>query len=297
MKILVTGSGGQLGSQWKRLLGHPGAGSGGRPSGGSFDSSDLDITDTGQVRDKMEDFMPDAVINCAAYTAVDRAETQRERALRVNAEAVGSLAGLCAERSIPLVHYSTDYVFPGRAEDRRRRPEGYREEDRTDPLNWYGETKWRGEEAVRASGCRHLILRLSWLCGAGGGNFVKTMLRLGRERKRLQVVDDQWGSPTFTSQAVRRTLELLDRGAEGTWHCSSSGIITWHRFAQAIFEHAGIAVDLEEVSSEAFASKARRPAFSKLCCRKLEEETGRPMASWEEGLGALLEELRDNRQS
>ncbi|MDZ7771877.1 MAG: dTDP-4-dehydrorhamnose reductase [Balneolaceae bacterium] len=294
MNILLTGARGQLGVEWVRHARSP-EGSGLRLA--PRDASGLDITDAGAVSAELDREEPHAVVNCAAYTAVDRAEEERDRALQVNAEAVGALADLCAERGIMLMHYSTDYVFPGRADDRARRPEGYREEDRTSPLNWYGETKWRGEEAIRASGCRHLILRLSWLCGAGGGNFVKTMLRLASERDHLQVVDDQWGSPTFTRQAVRRSLALMEDGAEGTWHCSSAGILTWHDFAEAIFDRAGLEVELEAVSSEAFESRARRPAFSKLCCRRLEEATGRPMASWEEGLGSLLEELKENHES
>lgn len=256
-----------------------------------YGSEEADITNRKGIVVLLDREQPDVVINCAAYTAVDRAESERDRALLVNATAPGWLAESCARNGTVLVHYSTDYVFPGRAEDRERRSEGYREEDRIEPVNWYGETKWRGEEAVRDSGCRHLILRLSWLCGRYGGNFVKAMLRLGRSREGLKVVDDQWGSPTYAFHVVTSTLALLRAEKEGTLHITSEGLLTWCDFARAIFDLAGLEVDLKAVTSEEFPSEADRPSFSKLCTDKLAGIPGVEMLDWKRGLQKLLTQL------
>lgn len=288
MKILLTGASGQLGREWQHqaagrqdLILWP------------YTSSQLDITDAERLSAVLEGRQPDVVVNCAAYTDVDGAEEQRERAQAINAEAVGRLAKHSAEQGCKLVHYSTDYVFPGREKDREQCPEGYPEEYPADPINWYGRTKWEGEQAIRRAGDAHLILRLSWLCGQFGDNFVKTMLRLGRDRDELQVVSDQWGSPTFTENAVVNTLNLLQAEVAGTYHITSKGMITWYDFAKAIFELESIDVAVQPVDSDAFATKAERPRFSKLSTNKLESVTGSALIDWHDGLALLLQQLQN----
>lgn len=294
MKLLVLGGNGQLGSEWRHGPDFTGEG---ELDVDLLGSEEADITDRKGIGELLDRERPDVVINCAAYTEVDRAESERDRALLVNATAPGWLAESCARNGTMLVHYSTDYVFPGRVEDRERRSEGYREEDPADPVNWYGETKWRGEEAVRDSGCRHLILRLSWLCGRYGENFVKTMLRLGRRRQKLKVVDDQWGSPTYTFHVVSSTLALLRAEKEGTLHITSEGILTWCDFARAIFKRAGLEVDIKAVSSAEFPSEADRPSFSKLCTEKLAGIPGVEMLDWKRGLQKLLTQLEETDEN
>src|SRR5699024_6945254 len=153
---------------------------------------------------------PDIVVNCAAYTNVDLAEKEHNLAKLVNADAPKNIAELCADHHAKLIHYSTDYVFAGKKGDQKKFPKGYSENHPADPVNWYGQTKWLGEQAIRSSGCEHLIIRLSWLCGAFGRNFVTTMLKLAEENNQLKVVDDQCGSPTFTYDVVPKTSQVIE---------------------------------------------------------------------------------------
>lgn len=288
MKILLTGASGQLGQEWQQavrgrddiIL---------RP----YTSSKLDITNSKRLAAELSERQPDVVINCAAFTNVDGAEEQRELAQKVNTDAVTQLAKLSADLGFKLVHYSTDYVFPGRQQDREKYPDGYPEDYPADPINCYGKTKWGGEEAIRQITDNYLILRLSWLCGQFGGNFVKTMLKLGRERDVLQVVDDQWGSPTYTDNVVANTLALLEAESAGTYHITSKGMITWYDFAAAIFELNDINVKIEAVSSDTFVTKAKRPHFSKLSTKKLEAVSGTELIHWCEGLEILLSQLQN----
>ena len=176
MKVLVTGAGGQLGKEWVDFCKDHGV------SYNSFSSNELDITDEDKAGKTIADLAPDVLINCAAYTKVDEAEENKQIALKINAESVKKLANICNRNNVKLVHYSTDYVFAGNKSDKENSPEGYKEEDSTDPVNAYGYSKLKGEEAIKDSGCKFLLLRVSWLCGKYGHNFVKTMLRLGAER-------------------------------------------------------------------------------------------------------------------
>ena len=290
MKIVLLGASGQLGYEWQnffeeheenvRLL--------------PYTSSELDVTDRGRVADELEKHKPDAVVNCAAYTDVDGAEENRGVAQQVNAEAVTHLAELSAKHGFQLVHYSTDYVFPGKAEDRESYPQGYHEDHPADPINFYGQTKWKGEEAIRSLADNYLILRVSWLCGAWGTNFVKTMLQLGNSRDELQVVNDQWGSPTFTENLVQNSWNLLRSEQMGTFHITSKGLITWYDFAKEIFDQADIEVKLEAVSSGQFPTRAERPQFSKLDTAKLSKVSGSGLENWKIGLRHLLHQLRDD---
>ncbi|MFH5831257.1 dTDP-4-dehydrorhamnose reductase [Halalkalibaculum sp. DA3122] len=289
MKGIIFGAGGQLGREWMDQLNRGNVPLFDYYSG--FGSDQLDITDDRAVAEILDAEMPDVVVNCAAYTDVDRAEDHRKVAVRVNGTAVKSLAGQCAEREIKLVHYSTDYVFPGRSEDRRRFPEGYPEDHETSPVNWYGATKLKGEQGVRQAGCEHLIIRVSWLCGFYGSNFIKTMLQLADQRSQLDVVDDQWGSPTFTGPVVQNTLSLLRNQEQGVYHITSGGLTSWYELACEIFRTSGHDIQVNPVSSDAFETRAKRPRFSKLSTRKAAQVPGVIMPSWREGLKNLLKKL------
>jgi len=292
MKIVLLGASGQLGREWQSVISEdyteaddmillP------------YTSSQLDITDHEAVRKELREQQPDVVVNCAAFTDVDGAEEQRAKAYQVNVEAVANLAEFCAGLGSGLVHYSTDYVFPGKLEDKERCPDGYPEDHPADPINYYGQTKWEGEEAIRQATKNYLIIRVSWLCGKFGNNFVKTMLRFGRERDQLQVVNDQFGSPTYAENVVENSLNLLRSGHSGTFHLTSKGLITWYDFAQAIFTQSDMEVNIESIPSDAFPSKSKRPRFSKLSTKKLESVPNTELLDWRDGLEALLSQLKN----
>jgi dTDP-4-dehydrorhamnose reductase len=289
MKILLFGASGQLGTEWQRMFAQKGDDYLIIP----YISSQLDITRPEMVKHEFVKEHPDVVINCAAYTKVDEAEDKREQASNVNAKAVGNLAELCAQFDIKLVHFSTDYIFAGHEEDRNHFPNGYPEDHPAEPVNWYGQTKWEGEQAIRNSGCDHLILRASWLCGTDGNNFVKTMLRLGDEHDELQVVDDQYGSPTFADKLVKDTLKLIEQEREGTYHHTSKGLLSWADFAEAIFEEANIKVSIDRISSSEYVTKAKRPHFSKLNTGKIEQLEIIEMENWKPGLGRLINKINE----
>ncbi len=285
MKLLITGANGQLGQEWVSFCNAKGI------SYEAFDLPGLDITNTGSLKSKIRQVQPDAIINCAAYTRVDEAEIQKEKSERINAEAVHILASLCKENSIKLVHYSTDYVFSGDINDRLQFPNGYPETHTTSPINQYGYSKWLGEKSIIESGCDYLLIRVSWLCGKHGSNFVKTMLTLSSQRNELTVVNDQFGSPTFADNVVENSVVLLETGQNGVFHLSSLGICTWYDFASEIFSRQGIDVTVNPVDSSAFPTQAKRPAFSKLSTQKIATINGVTLAGWKEGLQQLLKTL------
>ncbi|NGP87815.1 dTDP-4-dehydrorhamnose reductase [Fodinibius halophilus] len=288
MKLLLLGATGQLGKEWQSFLAQ-------NETDDiellSYTSSQLDITHYREVSDELRKQKPDVVVNCAAYTDVDGAEKHRKQAQKINVEAVLYLAELSQQLEFKLVHYSTDYVFPGSQLDKQECPRGYPEDHPADPINWYGKTKWEGEQAIRNTTANHLIIRVSWLCGQFGSNFVKTMLKLAEERDSLQVVDDQWGSPTFTEEVVKKSLALLKKDTKGTYHLCSKGLINWYEFAQTIFTLSEIDITLEAVDSSVFATEAERPSFSKLNTQKLADELGSEPVDWKEGLTSLLKQL------
>lgn len=288
MKALLLGASGQLGREWQQVTETQYAD---EIELLSYTSDDLDITHYREMSDEFRRQKPDVVINCAAYTDVDGAEEYRKLARKINTEAVLYLAELSKELEFKLIHYSTDYIFPGTKLNKKEFPEGYPETHPADPINWYGKTKWEGEQAIRQTTENHLIVRVSWLCGQFGSNFVKTMLKLGQERNKLQVVDDQWGSPTFAENVVDNCLNLLSRETNGTYHVTSKGLITWYDFAQAIFDISGIEVNVEAVDSDAFPTKAKRPYFSKLSTQKIQNIEGIRMVDWQDGLQKLLKQL------
>jgi dTDP-4-dehydrorhamnose reductase len=297
LKTLLLGASGQVGSEARRSLASLGtlvsATRGGRLADGA-PCEVADFDDPRSLTDLVQHIAPDVVVNAAAYTAVDRAESEREAAFRVNAEGPAAIAQACARRGALLVHYSTDYVFDGAAS----RP--YREDDPTSPLGVYGASKLAGEEAIRASGARHLILRTAWVYAAHGKNFLRTMLRLAAERERLGVVADQFGTPTSAALIADETARLLAGGtpANGTWHLTASGSTSWHGFAVEIFRGAverGLldkAPVVDAIATADYPTPARRPASSVLDNRALQAATGRALLDWQVGLGLVLDTLR-----
>lgn len=293
MSILLLGANGQLGRELQRALAPLGTivattRSGALPDGSACEVADFD--QPASLTALLDRVRPALVVNAAAYTAVDRAEDDREAAFRANAEAPGVLAHWCAQAGVPLVHYSTDYVFDGQG----TRP--YREDDATAPLGVYGASKLAGEQAIRAAGGRHLIFRTAWVYASHSANFLRTMLRVGAERDVLRVVADQIGTPTPAALIADVTAQALqhDGALSGTWHLTAKGETSWHGFAEAIFADAvatGVlprAPIVEAISTAEYPTPAKRPAYSHLDVAKLEQDFGVSLPSWQEGLKRVI---------
>jgi dTDP-4-dehydrorhamnose reductase len=242
------------------------------PAGGR-----VDIRDAALVRQTLDELRPDVVINASGYTAVDRAEDEAALAEEVNGRAVGGLAEACAERDIALVHFSTDYVFSGRAS----RP--YVETDAGAPVNAYGRSKWMGELAIQASGAHALVLRTQWLFGIGNRSFPRTMLERALAHQPTRVVNDQTGRPTATRDLAAWTWLLIARGVSGTVHAANAGTATWYDVARQLFERVGRGDLLSPCSTADYPTRAERPRFSVLDTAKLERFTG-PLPHWRESL-------------
>ncbi|NTW57088.1 MAG: dTDP-4-dehydrorhamnose reductase [Chlorobiaceae bacterium] len=285
MNILVTGSRGQLGSEIHELS----------PKAGKhrfffFDLPELDITDPAQVEKACAINSIQAIVNCAAYTAVDRAETDAEAAYRVNRDGAAVLAACAARINALLVHISTDYVFDGKASL------PYRESDPVNPLGVYGKSKWEGEERIREIAPSHIIIRTSWLYSGYGANFVKTMLRLGRERDTLNVVFDQIGSPTSASDLAEAVLSILDRAETGkrysmTFHYADEGVCSWYDFAVSIMEMAGLDCTVLPVDSTQYPQAAQRPHFSVMDKSAVKREWGLRIPHWSVSLARQIEKI------
>lgn len=286
-KILIFGANGQLGREIMSRAGEAATG---------FTRASVDIADATAVRQAIATHPPSAIVNAAAYAAVDRAETDRDAALRTNRDGAAVLAEAASAANVPLVQISTDYVFDGA----KRTP--YREDDPVGPLSVYGQSKEAGERLVRGTCPQHVILRTSWMFSPYGANFVRTMLRLGAERSELKVVDDQTGCPTAAADLAGAILVVLAHAAEpgftawGTYHYRGGDILTWHGFAKLIFEQAARyghpAPRLTSIDTTRFPSKAKRPAYSVLSTEKLTQRFGiepRPLRdSLRECLDVLL---------
>lgn len=279
MKILVTGAGGQLGFDLVKELNQRGH------EVCCPDSKKLDITDPEAVRTVLTALHPDAVMHCAAYTAVDNAEDDRERCDLVNVTGTENIARVCAEIGAKLLYISTDYVFPGTGET------PWEPDNATAPVNVYGMSKHLGEEAVRRYAPEHFIVRVSWLYGLHGKNFVKTMLRLGAEREKLTVVCDQIGSPTYTVDLARLLADMTVTDRYGTYHATNEGFCSWYEFACAIMEKAGLPAKVEPVTSAEYAAKAARPFNSRLSKTKLTENGFARLPDWQDALERYLKEL------
>ncbi len=280
-RILLTGAGGQVGWELRRTLGALG-------DVVAVDADTLDLCDADAVRRYVRDLAPTLVVNPAAYTAVDKAEGDAERARTVNAVAPGVLAQEVARLGALLVHYSTDYVFDGSG------TVPWRENDACAPLNVYGATKLDGERAIQASGCAHLIFRTSWVYGARGSNFLLTMRRLMRERDELKIVADQVGAPTWCRDLAEATAQVLARIATpggfdaaapwGVYHLCNAGETSWHGFAEAIRALDKADVALLPIPTRDYPTPARRPLNSRLDCDRLERAFGLRLRPWREAL-------------
>lgn len=293
MKILITGAAGQLGTELCRQLEAGGSALG--PLGERarlatvipVDIDDADLTCRKQAASLLRHHAPEVVINCAAFTNVNAAETQRDAAFAVNALAPRNLAMACEEVGAKLIHLSTDYVFGG--------AEGppFTEADLPGPVSVYGATKLLGEEYVRAFCSRWFIVRTSWLYGRNGNNFVKTMLRLADEKGALTVVDDQRGNPTNAEDLAHHLLKLTPTKEYGLYHCTGTGICSWYDFAVAIMELSGRQVPVTPCKSDDYPSPAKRPANSALEHTMLRATVGDEMRPWREALAHYLSEMKE----
>ena len=284
MRVLLTGAHGQLG----RDLAHAWTGD----DVVGLTHAELDIADEGAVVAAVRDVGPEVVVNAAAWTDVDGCETDPDRAHAVNALGPWWLARVCRSTGASLVHISTDYVFAGPAPlDHTGAARGWTETDPTTPASVYGRTKLAGEQLIRQTLDPHVIVRAAWLAGVHGNNFVRTMLRLGRERDQLHVVDDQVGSPTFTADLAPALRHLAVAGRHGTYHLANTGQASWFDLAAAVFDRAGIEVDLQAQPSSALDRPAPRPAWSVLDTRHARLTGVADLPHWRDGLDRLLAAL------
>jgi dTDP-4-dehydrorhamnose reductase len=279
VKILLTGRDGQVGWELARLL--PALG-----EVAAFTRAELDLAKPDTIVDRVRAVKPDVIVNAAAYTAVDKAETDKEQATLVNAAGPGFLAAEAQARGALLIHYSTDYVFDG------TKTSPYVETDPTNPLSVYGQSKLAGERAIQAIGVRHLILRTSWVYASRGRNFLLTMLKLGRERPSLRVVDDQRGAPTWARDIAAATVELLKRRSpeSGVYHMTAGGATTWCGFAREIFRVAGIETPVEPITTAEYPTPAKRPANSMLSNEKMKNTFRVSLPDWGESVERCLAE-------
>lgn len=276
MKVLVTGSTGQLGWDVMKELEKRGIDC--RGTG----SKDLDITDRDAVMQYIGAYRPDAVIHCAAYTAVDKAEDEPELCRKVNADGTSYIAEACKMVDAKMVYISTDYVFGDDGD------QPHEVDDPPHPLNVYGQTKWEGEEAVRRILQKYFIVRISWVFGEHGNNFVKTMLRLGKMRKEISVVADQFGAPTYTADLAPLLCDMILTEKYGTYHACNSGCCSWAEFAEEIFKTAGMDVKVIPLRTEEYPVKAKRPRNSRLSNLSLRQSKVNNLRSWERAVHVFL---------
>ncbi len=279
MRVLVTGVKGQLGYDVVNELkkrGHEAVG---------VDIEEMDITDEESVNRVIREAAPDAVIHCAAYTAVDAAEDNVELCRAVNARGTGNIARVCKALNIRMMYISTDYVFNGQG----TRP--WEPDDQREPLNIYGLTKYEGELEVEENLEKYFIVRIAWVFGVNGKNFIKTMLNLGKTRDKLSVVADQIGSPTYTFDLARLLVDMIETEKYGRYHATNEGLCSWYDFACEIFKQAGMNVTVEPVTSDQFPVKAKRPMNSRISKDKLIENGFQPLPSWQDALRRYLTEI------
>lgn len=280
MKVLVTGVKGQLGYDVMNELtkrGHIAIGT---------DIEEMDITNADSVDAVIKENAPDAVIHCAAYTAVDAAEDNAKLCRKINAEGTQNIANVCKELDIKMTYISTDYVFDGQGE----RP--WEPDDERTPLNVYGQTKYEGELAVQNTVDKYFIVRIAWVFGVNGKNFIKTMLNLGKTRDSLTVVNDQFGSPTYTFDLARLLVDMVETDKYGIYHATNEGICTWYEFACEIFKQAGMDVKVSPVSSAEYPAKAKRPSNSRMSKEKLTENGFEKLPTWQDALSRYLKEIQ-----
>lgn len=280
MRILVTGVGGQLGHDVvkelkERKIDCLGA-----------DLQDFDITDYDAAHRFITEYLPDAVIHCSAYTAVDRAEDEPELCRRVNAQGTENIAKICKETDAKMVYISTDYVFPGTGE------EFYEVDSPAEPKNVYGQTKLEGELAVRSILHKYFIVRISWVFGINGNNFIKTMLKLGKERNEINVVADQIGSPTYTADLAPLLCDMAATENYGTYHATNEGVCSWAEFAEEIFKIAKIECKVNHIKTEEYPTKAARPKNSRMSKTSLDAPGFKRLPLWQDAVRRFMIELK-----
>lgn len=280
MKILVTGVKGQLGYDVVNEAEQRGIEAVG------VDIEEMDITDASQVDQVIKSGHYDAVVHCAAWTAVDKAEEMVDVCRKVNAEGTANIAKVCAELDIPMMYFSTDYVFDGEGV----RP--WEEYDERHPLNVYGQTKYEGELAVEKLK-KFFIVRIAWVFGKNGNNFIKTMLCLGKEKGAVSVVNDQIGSPTYTYDLARLVVDMIQTDAYGIYHATNEGLCSWYEFACEIFKQAKMDVAVTPVDSDAFPAKAKRPKNSRMNRSELDKHGFTRLPSWQDALSRYLKEIAE----
>lgn len=280
MRVLVTGAKGQLGTDLMNELEKRGM------TGIGVDVEEMDITDAAACQRVISGAKVDAVIHCAAYTAVDPAEDDVERCRKINGEGTRNVAEACRDAGVKMMYLSTDYVFDGEG----TRP--WEPDDERAPLNVYGITKYEGELAVEELLQDYFIVRIAWVFGVAGKNFIKTMLRLGKERGAVSVVDDQVGSPTYTYDLARLLVDMIQTDKYGRYHATNEGFCSWYEFAKEIFRQAGMdEVQVTPVDSKAFPVKAVRPKNSRMSKEKLTENGFERLPDWQDALGRFLKEI------
>lgn len=282
MRVLVTGVKGQLGYEVCRELTVRGIENRG------VDIDDFDLTDEKAVMEAISAYRPDAVVHCAAYTAVDRAEENEDVCRAVNVDGTRFVARACRAVDAKMVYFSTDYIFPGTGED------FYEVDSPKGPQSVYGRTKLEGEEAVRETLEKYFILRISWVFGINGGNFVRTMLRLSNDHDTLRVVCDQIGSPTYAHDLAPLICDLLATEKYGTYHATNEGVCSWAEFAEAIMKAADRPTRIIPVTTEEYGAKAARPLNSRMSKKSLDEAGFARLPSWQDALRRYLLELREH---
>ncbi|HCT64583.1 MAG TPA: dTDP-4-dehydrorhamnose reductase [Lachnospiraceae bacterium] len=279
MKILVTGVTGQLGYDVVNTLNIRNIQNIG------VSSKDFNVSDFESTKNFIEKYMPDGVIHCAAYTSVDKAEDEPEICEKINVEGTKNIATVCRTLNIKMVYISTDYIFPGTG------TKAYDINDETVPLSVYGKTKLEGENLVKELVKKYFIVRISWVFGKNGNNFVKTMLRVGREKSEINVVADQIGSPTYTADLAKLLCDMVVTEKYGIYHATNEGYCSWAEFAEKIFEYAGIKCKVNRISSEEYPVKAKRPANSKLSKESLDKAGFNRLPKWQNALERYFKEL------
>lgn len=278
MKVLVTGANGQLGYDVVKELQ--------KQNIESFGATrkDFDIVDFEATRNFIINYSPDAVIHCAAYTAVDKAEDEKEQCYLVNFEATENIARICKKINAKLLYISTDYVFNGIKDG------FYEVDDETNPINVYGKSKLLGEEAVQKILKKYFIVRISWVFGKHGNNFVKTMMRLGKELKEINVVSDQYGSPTYTADLSSLLVEMIKTEKYGIYHATNEGVCSWAEFAEEIFKIAKMDVKVNHIATAEYRTRAKRPLNSKLSKKRIKENFYE-LPNWKSSLQTFIKNL------
>ena len=283
MKVMVTGVDGQLGHDVMAELGRR------EIEALGVDLPQMDITDKETVMKTISGYAPDAVIHCATWTAVDAAEDAVDTCRKVNAEGTANVAEACRKAGCSMMYISTDYVFDGQG-TRPWEPD----DPVTRPLNVYGRTKYEGEEAVRSFLDRWFIVRIAWVFGKNGRNFIRTMLNLSKNHDRLTVVNDQYGTPTYTLDLARLLVDMILTDRYGIYHVTNEGdYISWYDFACEIFRQAGIPMEVVPVSSAEYAARAKRPENSRMNRTKITAQGFTPLPDWKDALGRYLKEIEE----